>query len=54
MTANPSTVRATPTAWPTSARRLRIRVPTARPPSDTGAPTFLLNRPIAGLKVGMR
>ncbi|MEZ4282654.1 MAG: hypothetical protein R3F21_23910 [Myxococcota bacterium] len=37
-----------------AARRLRIRRPTARPPSDTGAPAFVLNRPIAGLKVGMR
>jgi hypothetical protein len=37
-----------------TARRLRIRVPTARPPADVGAPTFLLNRPIAGLKVGLR
>lgn len=37
-----------------TARRLRIRRPTARPPSDTGAPAFLLNRPIAGLKVGLR
>lgn len=37
-----------------AARRLRIRRPTARPPSDTGAPAFVLNRPIAGLKVGLR
>ncbi len=37
-----------------AARRLRIRRPTARPPSDTGAPAFLLNRPITGLKVGLR
>lgn len=37
-----------------AARRLRIRVPTARPPSDTGAPTYRLDRPIAGLKVGLR
>jgi hypothetical protein len=36
------------------ARRIAIRVPTARPPSDTGAPAFLLDRGIAGLKVGMR
>ena len=41
-------------AAPAAARRLRIRRPTARPPSDSGAPTFLLNRPIAGLKVGLR
>ncbi|MBK7949301.1 MAG: hypothetical protein IPK00_11300 [Deltaproteobacteria bacterium] len=42
----------TPTA--VGARRLRIRVPTARPPSETGAPAFVLDRPIAGLKVGLR
>lgn len=54
MTTHSSTQRSSDTHWPTSARRLRIRVPTARPPSDKGAPTFVLNRPITGLKVGMR
>ena len=54
MTADSSAQRSSDSHWPTSARRLRIRVPTARPPSEIGAPTFVLNRPIAGLKVGMR
>ncbi len=42
-----------PESVPT-ARRLRIRLPTARPPSETGAPAYTLDRPIAGLRVGLR
>jgi hypothetical protein len=34
--------------------RLRIRVPTARPRAERGAPAFVLDRPIAGLRVGLR
>jgi len=34
--------------------RIRIRVPTARPPVVQGAPAFLLDRPIAGLRIGLR
>lgn len=39
---------------PATARRLRIRLPTARPAPAKGAPAFTLDRPIAGLKVGLR
>lgn len=49
-----STASAPTTPAALAARRLRIRVPTARPPSETGAPAFVLDRPIAGLKVGLR
>lgn len=38
----------------TTTRRLRIRLPTARPAPEQGAPAFTLDRPIAGLKVGLR
>ncbi len=34
--------------------RLRIRVPTARPPAVQGAPAYVLGRTIAGLRVGLR
>lgn len=34
--------------------RIRIRVPTARPRVERGAPAFVLDRPIAGLRVGLR
>jgi hypothetical protein len=37
-----------------TAARIRIRVPTARPPAQRGAPAFVLDRPIAGLRVGLR
>lgn len=33
---------------------LRIRKPTALPPELKGAPAFSLDRPIKGLKVGLR
>lgn len=35
-------------------RRLLVRVPTARPIPEQGAPAFVLGRPIAGLRVGLR
>ena len=34
--------------------RIRIRRPTADFPSDEGAPAFVLDRPIAGVRVGIR
>lgn len=40
---------------PAAARpRIRIRRPTADFASDAGAPAFLLDRPIAGVRVGIR
>ena len=53
-TRSTATAASTASANEHTARRLRIRVPTARPPSETGAPAYLLDRPIAGLKVGLR